>query len=65
MNYVHKYYVDPKTKTPHPVMRIEAAMEELKFRVDGDVPAERQVQDFIRKLPDVLPIKKCEIIGQL
>jgi len=65
VNYVHKYYVDPKTKTPHPVMRIEAAMEELKFRVDGDVPAERQVQEFIRKLPDVLPIKKCEIIGQL
>jgi hypothetical protein len=25
VNYLHKYYVDPKNKTPHPVVRIENA----------------------------------------
>lgn len=25
VNYLHKYYVDPKTKLPHPVLRIENA----------------------------------------
>ena len=30
INYIHKYYVDPKTKLPHPVVRIDAALTEMK-----------------------------------
>eukprot|EP00339_Tiarina_fusa_P006065 CAMPEP_0117030582 /NCGR_PEP_ID=MMETSP0472-20121206/22063_1 /TAXON_ID=693140 ORGANISM="Tiarina fusus, Strain LIS" /NCGR_SAMPLE_ID=MMETSP0472 /ASSEMBLY_ACC=CAM_ASM_000603 /LENGTH=262 /DNA_ID=CAMNT_0004738697 /DNA_START=23 /DNA_END=811 /DNA_ORIENTATION=- len=65
VNYVHKYYVDPKTKLPHPTLRIERAIEELKFRISPDQPGERQAQELVKKLPDVLPIKKCEIVGYL
>lgn len=30
MNYIHKYYIDPRAKTPHPPARIENALDELK-----------------------------------
>ena len=66
MNYVHKYYVDPRTKLPHPVLRIENAFDELKVNVDPDQPADRQLQEkVLRRLPEVLPIKKCEMAGTL
>jgi len=66
VNYVHKYYIDPRTKTPHPVLRIENAFEELKITVDPDAPAERQLQEkVLRRLPEVLPIRKTEMCGTL
>lgn len=33
VNYIHKYYIDPKTKFPHPVVRIESAIDETKVRL--------------------------------
>jgi len=66
VNYIHKYYIDPRTKTPHPMLRIENAFEELHINVDPDLPAERQLQEkVLRRLPEVLPIKKSEIEGTL
>jgi len=61
VNYIHKYYTDPRTKTPHPVVRIDAALDELKIRVDPDIPTEKQIQDIIKRMPEVMPIKKEEI----
>lgn len=37
----------------------------IQFKVDGDTPGERQAQDLIKKLPGILSLKKCEIIGYL
>ncbi|ELR22518.1 rRNA metabolism protein, SBDS family [Acanthamoeba castellanii str. Neff] len=66
INYIHKYYIDPRTKTPHPVVRIENAFEQMKVNVDPDVPAERQVQEkVLKKLPEILPIKRSEMSGTL
>eukprot|EP01087_Luapelamoeba_hula_P013707 TRINITY_DN3931_c0_g1_i1.p1 TRINITY_DN3931_c0_g1~~TRINITY_DN3931_c0_g1_i1.p1 ORF type:complete len:288 (+),score=57.32 TRINITY_DN3931_c0_g1_i1:32-865(+) len=66
VNYIHKYYVHPRTRTPHPVLRIENAFDELRINVDPDMPAERQLQErVLRRLPEVLPITKCEIEGIL
>jgi len=66
VNYIHKYYIDPRTKTPHPVVRIENAFEELKINVDPDAPAERQLQEkVLKRLPEVLPVKKTEMCGTL
>ena len=30
VNYIHKYYIDPKSKLPHPTARIVLAIEEAK-----------------------------------
>jgi len=63
VNYIHKYYVDPRSKNPHPVSRIEAAMAELKIHIDPDVSSEKQINDIVKRLPEVLPIKKSEMSG--
>jgi len=65
VNYIHKYYIDPKLKTPHPVVRIENALTTLKIKVDPDIPTERQCQDIVKKLPEVMPIRKMEMEGTL
>jgi len=66
VQYIHKYYIDPRTKTPHPVTRIENAFEELKITVDPEMAAERQLQEkVLKRLPEVLPIKRSEMTGTL
>ncbi len=53
---IHRYGVDPRTKAPHPVQRIEAAIEEAKVKIDEHKSAEDQVKDIVDKLRAVLPI---------
>jgi ribosome maturation protein SDO1 len=49
--------VDPRTGNPHPAARIEAALEEVKFRIRESVPVEKNVADAIDAIRAVLPIK--------
>lgn len=49
--------VDPKTHLPHPATRIESAMEEAKTRIDEYKPAEQQVQEILKQLRPIIPIK--------
>jgi len=66
VNYIHKYYIDPRTKTPHPITRIDNALTEMKVNIDPFVPVEKQFHEKIeKKLPEIIPIKKCEITGTL
>jgi len=63
VNYIHKYYADPKTKLPHPVLRIENGLNEIKARIDPESPTEKQVLDIMKTLITVLPCKKMEMEG--
>lgn len=65
VEHIHKYFVDPKTKRPHPAARIETALDNIKLRIDGDTPLERLVLDALKRLPDVLPLKKVTVSGTL
>ena len=47
---IHRNGVDPRTGAPHPVQRIENAIDEYKR-------AEDQVHDVLQKLQPVLPIR--------
>ncbi len=58
INYIHKYFVDPKTNYPHPVTRIENTFQELKIVIDPFIPAERQFLDIHKKLLGKLTLKK-------
>lgn len=49
--------VDPKNGLPHPMARIELAFEEAKIKVDEYKRPEDQVQDVVRKLQPILPIR--------
>ena len=49
--------VDSKTGLPHPIMRIENAMEEARVNIDEFKSAEDQLNDVVEKLRSVLPLK--------
>eukprot|EP01090_Pellita_catalonica_P016191 TRINITY_DN4575_c0_g1_i1.p1 TRINITY_DN4575_c0_g1~~TRINITY_DN4575_c0_g1_i1.p1 ORF type:complete len:257 (-),score=51.65 TRINITY_DN4575_c0_g1_i1:1019-1789(-) len=66
VNYIHKYYIDPRSKTPHPVARIEEALNKMKLNIDINESAERQVKEkVIKKLPEIIPISRTEMAGTL
>jgi len=49
--------INPKTKTPHPPQRIELALNEAKVSIDPFKPIDAQVQDILKKLQPILPIR--------
>lgn len=57
IDIIHRNGIDPRTNAPHPVTRIEAAMEEAKVRIDEFKNAEAQVDEVLKKLRPVMPIK--------
>tara|TARA_Y100000310_G_C20700789_1_gene829675 strand:+ start:785 stop:1489 length:705 start_codon:yes stop_codon:yes gene_type:complete len=57
INIIHRNGVDPKTHAPHPVNRIENALEEAKFHVDEFTSVQEQVQDALKKLKPIIPIR--------
>jgi ribosome maturation protein SDO1 len=57
INMIHRNGVDPKTHLPHPVARIELALEEAKIHVDEYKPVQKQVQEILKKIRAILPIK--------
>ena len=65
ITYISKRAVDPKTGNPHPPLRIQTGLDQVKFRIDPFLPAEAQVKEAIDKLKTVLPLsiesKKVEL----
>jgi len=61
INIIAKTYVDPATKLPHPVTRIENAMEQVRFNVDPFKPAEEQVKDLVNLLRPIMPMSSESI----
>lgn len=54
---IQKYGVDPRTKAPHTLSRIESAMEEVRIKIDEHKKAEDQIQEILDKLKPIIPIK--------
>ncbi|MAG91990.1 ribosome assembly factor SBDS [Candidatus Woesearchaeota archaeon] len=57
MAVIHRNGVDPKTHLPHPPQRIENAFLEAKIHIDEFKPVQEQVQDALKKLRPILPIR--------
>lgn len=55
---IHRAGVDPRTHAPHPVTRIENAMDEAKVRLDATRTAEEQLQEVLKALRPIIPIKQ-------
>ena len=56
IHYIHSQAVDPKTKSPHPVTRIELALEESRYSVDPFKKLELQIKDAVDKLKVLIPL---------
>lgn len=57
LEIIHRNCVDPRTHLPHPLTRLENAFIEGKVKIDDHQPVEKQVQEIIRKLQPILPMK--------
>jgi ribosome maturation protein SDO1 len=56
IQYINKNFVDPKTKLPHPVQRIENALEDIRVVIDPFKKAEDQIKLVVDSLRKVLPL---------
>ncbi|MEM3186451.1 MAG: ribosome assembly factor SBDS [Conexivisphaerales archaeon] len=57
ISLIAKNYVDPKTNLPHPPVRIEQAMNQIRVSIDPVRPAEEQAKKIIDDLRLILPLK--------
>ncbi|MBT3298140.1 ribosome assembly factor SBDS [archaeon] len=57
INMIHKMAIDPKTNLPHPVTRIEAALDQGKINLDDHKTVEEQFEKVISKLRPIIPVK--------
>ena len=57
INIIHRNAVDPQMHIPHPISRIEAALEQAKFHVDEFKDVNKQVEDALKAIRIILPIK--------
>jgi len=55
--FVARNCIDPRTGTPHPPIRIEQAMAQIKYSIDPFKSADEQAKDVIEELRALLPIK--------
>ncbi len=49
--------IDPRTKAPHTASRIEQAMDDAKIHVDPFKPPEAQLEEALKKLAPIIPLK--------
>jgi ribosome maturation protein SDO1 len=57
VQFISRNYVDPKTHLPHPPVRIESALNEVRITVDPFKRIEDQVKQVIDALRKILPLK--------
>ncbi|MEM4260039.1 MAG: ribosome assembly factor SBDS [Candidatus Woesearchaeota archaeon] len=57
INLIHINAIDPTNGLPHPITRIENAFLEAKIHIDQFKKAEDQVNDIVKQLRSILPIK--------
>ena len=58
---ISKNAINPQNKKPHPYQRIEKAIEETKVKIDLMKNAEEQVDDVIKKIQTVIPIRMDQV----
>ncbi|MFA5797628.1 MAG: ribosome assembly factor SBDS [Candidatus Woesearchaeota archaeon] len=54
---IHRNAINPENNLPHPITRLKNAFDEANVRIDDKKSAEDQLQEILKKLKPVLPIK--------
>jgi len=55
--FISRNCIDPRSGTPHPPVRIEQAMNQVKYTIDPFKSADEQAKDIIEELRVIIPIK--------
>jgi ribosome maturation protein SDO1 len=57
IDFISRQAVDPKTNLPHPPLRIENAMEQIRYPIDAHRSVEEQAREIVKLLRPILPLK--------
>lgn len=57
VQFINKSFVDPKTHLPHPIVRIEAALDESRVVIDPFKKADDQTKAVVDAMRKILPLK--------
>lgn len=55
--FICRHCIDPRTGLPHPPIRVEQALSQIRFTADPFKDAEEQARDVIQALRPILPLK--------
>ncbi len=65
IEFLSRNSIDPRTGLPHPSKRIELAIKEAHVNIDPFKPIEAQINDIIKALRPILPLKIGKVIAQI
>lgn len=57
ITYIAANAINPQTKLPHPYVRIELALDEVKFHVDPFKPLDKEIEEAMKLLRPLIPIR--------
>lgn len=57
ISVISRNCIDPRTGAPHPPLRIEQALEQIRLSIDPYKSAEEQAKTVIEELRPILPLK--------
>ncbi len=57
ITFVSKNCIDPRTGAPHPPLRVEQALAQIKISIDPFKSVEEQSKEVIEQLRSIIPIK--------
>lgn len=57
ISYIATNAINPQTKLPHPPLRIELALDEVKFHVDPFKPLDKEIDEAMKLLRPLIPIR--------
>ena len=61
ISFIARECIDPKTNLPHPPLRIEQAMKQIRFAIDSSKGVEEQSNEIIKLLRPIIPLKMEKI----
>ncbi len=61
VSIISKNAINPQNKKPHPYQRIEKAIEEAKVKVDLMKSVEEQVDDVVKAIRSIIPIRMEQV----
>jgi ribosome maturation protein SDO1 len=62
VQYIYETFVDPRTHNPHPLIRIDSAIEEARVAIDPFRRSEDQAKTVIDAIRKILPLKSETIV---
>lgn len=65
INLISKRFINPQNNLPHPPQRIALALEQAKVSIDPFIDAEIQLENIIKELKKIIPLKLEYIIMEV